>query len=81
VHNAIPVQILNPCNNLLKVLHCLHLFQPPVFDNEVKELTAFNVLHDEVDALICFNDLVEVDHIGVSQYFQYADLSRDPLDV
>jgi len=50
--DAVLVNVLNSCQNLLHEGHCFLLVEPLSFDDVVEEFATLCVLHDEVD--ICF---------------------------
>ena len=51
------------------------------FDDVVEELSILHVLHDEEELFGGFDDLVELDDVGVSDQLEDVDLSGDPLNV
>lgn len=50
-------------------------------DDMVEELPLFHELHDEEQLFGGFDDLVELDDVGVPDQFQDVDLPRDPFHV
>jgi hypothetical protein len=57
------VQVLNPRNDLLVELAGFFVGELGVLDDVVEELPAAGVLHDQVELLGGFNDLVELDYV------------------
>ena len=51
--NTILMNILNPRNNLLHKLNGLLLVQSLPFDDIIKKLSAFSILHDEMNIGFC----------------------------
>lgn len=57
MEDAVGMQILNPREQLLKILDCLFLVQSSLLHDMVKQFSALRVLHDEVDAVLSLDDL------------------------
>lgn len=81
MHDAVAMDVLHSCQQLLHEAHSLLLVQSPLLDDVFEELSALRVLHDQVDAVLGLNDLVELRDVGMPEYLQDADLPGDSFDV
>ena len=75
------MNILNTWDELKVELAGLLFRKSGVSDDIVEELTTVTVFHDHVKLFFCFDDFVELDHVGVSDLLQDFDLSGDSLHV
>ena len=75
------VNIINAGNQFLEVFARLLLLKSLILDNQVKELTALDELHDQVEVLLCLDNLINLDNIGMVELLQYFDLPTYPLDI
>ena len=81
VYDSVFVDVLHTCNDLLHEPDGFGFIEPLPFDDVVEEFTAFSILHDEVDVGFGFDDLVELDDVGMAEYFEDADFAGDTFDV
>lgn len=81
VADLILMEILNPGEDLLKVATGILLLEALALHYVVEELAPVGVLHYEKELPVCFNDLIELDDVWVSNYLQNLDLSRHALNV
>ena len=58
---------------------CLLLRESVLPHDVVEEFAAARVLHDEKDARLRLNDLIQFDHVLVADAFQNFDLADDAL--
>ena len=79
--DATLVQVLNSADELPIKLGCLLLVEARISDDEVEELAAVGVFHDHEQLLLRLNDLVELDDIGVANFLQNFNFSRNPFNV
>ena len=59
----------------------LVLFEPFVLDNIVEELAILHVLHDQEQLLGGFDDLVQLDQVGMPDELEDMDLPEHSLSV
>lgn len=52
-----------------------------IFDDMVEEFAVGSVLHDQQQVLGRFDQLVQLDDVGMAHQFQNVDLAGDALDV
>lgn len=52
-----------------------------IFDDAVKKLPSVGVLHDQIEFPGSFDDLVQLDHVGVPHLLQNLDFPGNPIDV
>ena len=50
-------------------------------DNVVKEFTTIAVLHDHIKFFFCFNDFVELNHVGMSDLLENLDFPSYSFDI
>lgn len=81
MHDAQLVQVLNRALDLLEVLAGFLLRELLLLDDVVEEFAPRHVLHDEEKLVGRFDDLEELDDVGVADHLQDLDLSRDALHV
>ena len=81
VTHAALVDVLDARDELEVELAGLLLRQPSVPDDVVEQLTAAAVLHDHVELLFSFNNLVELNDVGVTHLLENLDFPGDSLDV
>lgn len=81
VADAELVNVLDARDELLKVLAGHLLLEALVLHNEVEQLASADVLHDQVQVLFCFDDLVNLNHIRVVQLLQNLNFSADALHI
>lgn len=70
VYYAQLVQILNPCDELPEVLASLGLFEPLLLDNAFKQFSLRYILHNKEELFGRFDDLIELDDIGMPDLFE-----------
>ena len=63
MHNPELVQVLNASYYLVEEPASLSLLYPLILNNEVEELPATSIFHDEVELLGRLNNLVELDYM------------------
>ena len=79
--HAALVDVLDARDELEVELAGLLLRQPSVPDDVVEQLTATAVLHDHVELLFSFNNLVKLNYVGVTHLLENLDFPGDSLDV
>ena len=79
--NAQLVDVFYARYQLLKVFAGHLLLQALVLHNQVEKFAASDVLHDQVQVLLGFDDLVNLNHVRVVQLLQNLDFSADALHV
>ena len=75
------VDILDAGDKFEVELAGLLLGESRVSDNIVKELATIAVLHDHVEFFLSLNDLVQLDHVRVTDLFEDLDFSCDTFHV
>ena len=75
------MKVFNPANNLLEEFACLLLLQFLLLHDIVEQLTAADVLHDEKELLGCFDNLKQLDDVGMADQFEDVDFASDSLHV
>ena len=75
------MNVVNAWNKLLEVFasHCF--IQSFVFDDKIKELSTFHELHDKIQIFFSFDNLINLNHIGVMQLLENFNFSTNPLDI
>lgn len=81
MHNVQFMQVLNTRDDLMEKFTGKRLFYFLIFHDEIEQLTTRNVFHDQVQLLWCFNNLVQLNYIRMSNHFQNMDFSCYPLHV
>lgn len=81
MHNIQLVQILNARDDLVEELAGLGLFDPLVFNNEIKELAARSIFHYQIELLGSLNDLVQLDDVGMADHLEDVDFASHSFDV
>jgi hypothetical protein len=81
VHDIQATDVFNASNDLLEESACLLLFNPLHLDDVVKKLAALGIFHNQVQLLLGFDDLVELDDLRVSDDLQNVDLSGHALHI
>jgi hypothetical protein len=79
--NALVVAIVERVQDLFENLGGLFLREELVLNNAIEELTTSADLGDEVDILVIFEVLVELEHIGMIKLLQDEDLLLEPIHV
>lgn len=73
--DANAVDVVNRSHQLLKVLAGLLLLESLILYNDLKELASLGKFHDQVEVVVCFNDFIELDYVGVMHLLKDLDLS------
>lgn len=73
------VNVVDPCNQLLEMLARLCLFQPLTLNNKVKEFTTRGELHNEVEVALGLDDFIDLNDVGVMEFFKNFDFPRYPF--
>ena len=81
MHDAQFMKVFNPANNLLEEFACLLLLQFLLLHDVVEQLAAADVLHDEKELLGCFDNLKQLDDVGMADQFEDVDFACDSLHV
>ena len=81
VADAQLVNIVDSSKQLLQVLACSPLLQLLILNDQLKKLSSARKLHHEVQVLICLDDLVDLNHIGMMKLLEDFDLTADPFNV
>lgn len=76
MHYSEFMSVLDSTDNLLKDFASLLLIHPFLADNIVKQLTPLHVLHDKEEMFGSFDDLIQLNDIGMPNQLQNVDLSR-----
>lgn len=76
-----PAYILNASNDLLEETTCFVFTNSPCLYYIIKEFSTAGIFHYEIKGMLGFNDLVELDHMWMPDYFEYVKFTRDTLDV
>lgn len=79
--NAKFVDILNAREDLSVHLARLGLFQPSILDNVLEELAARTVFHDQVQVVIVFNHIIELNDVWMPDFLENCDLTVDSFQV
>ena len=75
------VQIFDSSKNLVEKAAGFPVLEPFLLHNMVKELTTRSVLHDQEQLFGCFNNFVQLDDVGMSDYLEYLNFSHHSVDV
>jgi|DEB0MinimDraft_12_1074336.scaffolds.fasta_scaffold13959_1 hypothetical protein len=75
------MDIVDARDKLLEVLACLLLFQSLVLNDDIEQLASADKLHDQVEVLLSFDDLIYLYNVRVMELFEDLDFTADPLDV
>ena len=75
------VQIFDSSKNLVEKAAGFPVLEPFLLHNMVKELTTRSVLHDQEQLFGCFNNFVQLDYVGMSDYLEYLNFSHHSVDV
>jgi hypothetical protein len=75
------VQVLNASDQFAIEFGSLLFSESGVSDNIVEEFTSIGILHDHEEFLFCFDNLVQLDHIGVTHLLQNFNFARDAFNV
>lgn len=75
--NIKPVQILNGIQNLVEYPASCSLLQSDLVSHHAEEFTLLCELVDDEHVICCFDDLVEIDNVGMSDFLHDVDLSLD----
>ena len=75
------MKVFNPANNLLEEFACLLLLQFLLLYDVVEQLATAHVLHDKKELFGCFDNLEQLDDIGMSDQFEDVNLACDSLYV
>ena len=75
------MDVLDSTDKLLVNADGSLLMKSLMLNNIVEKFTIDTVLHNEVQLCLCLNDLVQLNHIWMSDFLEYFDLSRDAIYV
>ena len=81
MHDIKFVEVLDTGNDLVEKLQSLRLLNSLVLHDKVKELTLTRVLHDEVELLGSFDNLIQLDDVWVSNHFEDMNFSCYSLNI
>ena len=81
MHNSNFMKMLNSIDKLFKKLASFGLFESFLFENKLKKFSFWDILHDEKELFGRFNNLIELDDIGVSDLLQDVYLSGDSFNI
>ena len=73
------MEILYPRYYLLEELACKRFIELLMLDYVVEQLTAWHVLHDQVELSRSFDDLIQLHDVRVSGHLEDFNFSSDPL--
>ena len=65
----------------MKELARLLLLYALMLDDVVEQLAARRILHDQVEFLVCLDDLVQLNYMGMPDELQDVDFARHALDI
>ena len=74
-------QVLDSEDDLLINGTCLLLCKSVTRHNIIEELPSFSHFHDQVQALVGLDHLIQLDQVRVSQNLQDMNFTGHPLDV
>ena len=77
--NVMFMQVGNSWKDLSHDASGLGLWEEFLFDNEIKELSAFTNFCDKVEGFLGFIDFVEFDDVGMVEFFQYLHFRGEHL--
>lgn len=75
------MNVLYAIEQLMEQLPGLILFDSLIFDNVIEKLSIFHVLHDQEKLLCGFDDLIQLDKIGMPDELEDMNLACDSLDI
>ena len=75
------MKIFNASNDLLEECTCFWLFKFFLFDDVLKQLPLTDILHDQEQLFGCFDDLIQLDDVGMANLLEDADLSGDSFNI
>lgn len=75
------MNILDAADELLVHSNCSLLVKPLVANDVVEELAVLAVLHYQEQLRLGLDDLVQLNHVGVTDFLKDFDLSAYSLDV
>ena len=75
------VEVLYAREELLVEFAGFFVLQSFLLDDELEELATTGILHDQEELPVGFDDLVELDDVGVPHYLQDLDLSSHSFNV
>ena len=81
MHDSYFMKMFNSIDKLFKKLASLGLLESFLFENELKKFSFWDILHDEKELFGRFNNLVELDDIGMSDLFEDVYLSGDSFNI
>lgn len=79
--NAAFVDIFNPSDQLLIDSNRCLLMQALLLHDVIKKFAIYAVFHYQIQLRLCLNDLVQLDHVRVSNLLEDFDLTRDACNV
>jgi hypothetical protein len=75
------MDILDATDDLLKHFAGFFLSHSLLGHDIIEKLSVFHILHNEKKVFRSFNDLVELDDVGVPDEFEDVDFSRDSFNI
>lgn len=75
------VQVFNACNDLMEELQRKRLLNPLIFYNKIEKLATICILHDQIQLLGRFNDLIQLNDVWVPDHLQDVDFTGNTLDI
>lgn len=81
VDDAQFVNVLYAGDDLLVHFGSFILLEPAVFDDVLEELSARTILHDQVQVIIVFNHLVQLNDVRVPDFLEDCDFSVDSVNI
>ena len=75
------MKVLNSIDELLEKLPSFSLLQSFLLEDELKQLSFRNILHDQEKLFRGFYDFVELNDVGMTNLLQYVNLSGDSFDI
>ena len=81
VTDAELVDVVDAGDQLLEILASLPFFESLVLHDQVEKFAALHELHDQVEILLCLDNLVDLHNVGMVQLFENFDFTANALDV
>ena len=81
MHNVQFMNILHSCKDLLEKSACFGFFYASVLYYVIKQLALRCIFHNQVQLLRSFNNLIQLNNIGMSNKFKNMNLSWNPLHI
>ena len=77
MRNVQPMKVLNSIEDLIEDLPCCLFLQSNLVRHDAEQFTLLGVLANDEDVIICLDDLVEIDDIGVADFLHDLYLTLD----